>query len=181
MRFSGFKHQTAIVLAVVSLTGVAHAQSQARKPAEQPKAEPEASRWGETRKKAMDIGSQPARDVGASRREIPPILEKALDDPYSLKGLKTCVQLAGEVRKLNEVLGADYGVGGVYSENRAGKLAEAGGKTIINSIIPFRSLVREMTGAAPADRHMNAVVDAGLARRGFLRGVHYKQSCKTKF
>jgi hypothetical protein len=179
MSFSSFKHQTAIVLAALAVAGVAQAQT--KKPTEPPKAEPEASRWGETRKKAVDIGSQPARDVGMSKREIPPILEKALADPYSLKGLKTCVQLSGEVRKLSEVLGADYAVGGAYTENRAGKLAEAGGKTIINSIIPFRSLVREMTGAAPADRHMNAVVDAGLARRGFLRGVHYKQGCKTKF
>lgn len=177
-----FGRKAAIVVAALSLASVAQAQTSAgKKPAEAPKAEPEASRWGETRKKAVDIGSQPARDVGMSKREIPPILEKAYGDPYSLKGLKTCVQLAGEVRRLNEALGADYVVGNEYKENRAGKLAEAGGKTLINSIIPFRSLVREITGAAPADRHMNAVVDAGLARRGFLRGVHYKQSCKTKF
>jgi hypothetical protein len=181
MSVSNFGRQAAIALAVLSLAGIANAQAPTKKPAEPPKAEPEASRWGETRKKAIDIGSQPARDVGASKREIPPILEKALGDPYSLKGLKTCAQLSTEVRNLNEVLGADYGIGGTYTENRAGKLAEAGGKTIINSIIPFRSLVREVTGAAPADRHMNAVVDAGLARRGFLRGVHYKQGCKTKF
>jgi hypothetical protein len=72
-------------------------------------------------------------------------------------------------------------VGISYEENRAGKLAEAGGKTIINSIIPFRGLVREVTGAAPNDRRMNAAVDAGLARRGFLRGVHLRQGCKTRF
>lgn len=141
----------------------------------------EPGRWDDTRKRALDIGSQPARDVGMSKREIPPILQKAYDDPYSLKGLKTCKALAAEVTNLNGVLGPDYIVGNAYKENRAGKLAEAGGKTIINSIIPFRGLVREVTGAAPADRQMNAAVDAGLARRGFLRGVHLKQGCKTKF
>ena len=138
-------------------------------------------RWGEAKKKAVDIGSQPVRDVGMSKREIPPILEKAYSDPYSLKGLKSCRALATEVTELNGVLGADYEVGNEYTENRAGKLAEAGGKTIINSIIPFRGLVREVTGAAPNDRRLNAAVDAGLARRGFLRGVHLKQGCKTKF
>jgi hypothetical protein len=116
-----------------------------------------------------------------SKREIPPILEKAFNDPYNIKGMKTCAALANEVKALNAVLGPDYVVGNEYSENRKGKLVEAGGKTIINSIIPFRGLVREVTGAAPADRHMNAVVDAGLARRGFLRGVHLKQGCKTRF
>jgi hypothetical protein len=79
------------------------------------------------------------------------------------------------------VLGADYVVGNEVKENRAGKLAEAGGKTVINSIIPFRSLVREVTGAAPADRRLNAALDAGYARRGFLRGVHARQGCKTTF
>lgn len=154
----------------------AHAQLKPPSKPEEP-----GGRWGEVRKKAVDIGSQPARDVGASKREIPPILEKAFQDPYSLKGLKTCKAIAGEVTQLNTVLGADYSVGNEYTENRGGKLAEAGGKAIINSIIPFRGLVREVTGAAPADRHMNAVVDAGLARRGFLRGVHLKQGCKTRF
>jgi hypothetical protein len=136
------------------------------------------SKSGDTRKQAVEIGSQPARDLGMSNREIPPVLEQALADPYGLKGLRTCAQLAGAARALNEVLGPDYEAGGEYRENRAGKLAAAGGKSVINSFIPFRSLVREITGAAPADRHMNAVVDAGLARRGFLRGVQYKQRCK---
>lgn len=170
--------QTFVRGALVALLMAGAAQAQV-KPPEKPDEPP--GRWGEARQKAVEIGSQPARDVGISKREVPPILEKAFSDPYSLKGLKTCVALANEVKALNEVLGADYSVGNEYKENRAGKLAEAGGKTIINSIIPFRGLVREMTGAAPADRHMNAVVDAGLARRGFLRGVHLRQGCKTKF
>jgi hypothetical protein len=166
----------ALALTVAAQSPAAYAQMK-------PPAKPDepGGRWGEAKKKAVDIGSQPARDIGASKREIPPILEKAFNDPYSIKGLKTCVALANEVKALNAVLGPDYVVGNEYSENRKGKLVEAGGKTIINSIIPFRGLVREMTGAAPADRHMNAVVDAGLARRGFLRGVHLKQGCKTRF
>lgn len=154
----------------------AHAQTKPPATPDEP-----SGRWGEARQKAIDIGSQPARDVGMSKREIPPVLVKAFDDPYSLKGLKTCKALAAEVKSLNTTLGPDYVVGNTYEENRGGKLAEAGGKTIINSIIPFRGLVREVTGAAPADRQMNAAVDAGLARRGFLRGVHLKQGCKTKF
>jgi hypothetical protein len=77
------------------------------------------------------------------------------------------------------VLGPDYGTGVEVKESRAGKLAEAGGKTVVNSIIPLRGLLREVTGAAPADRRMDAAVDAGSARRGFLRGVEAKQGCKT--
>jgi hypothetical protein len=135
----------------------------------------------EARKKSVEIGTQPARDVGVMKREIPMILIKAQQDPYSLKGLKTCKALAAEVTNLNVVLGADYKVGNEIKENKAGKLAEAGGKSVINAIIPFRGIVRELTGAAPSDRRMNAAVDAGLARRGFLRGVHARQGCRTPF
>ena len=144
-------------------------------------AEPNEGGWTEVRKKSVDIGTQPVRDVGIMKREVPPILVKAQNDPYSLKGLKTCKQLATEVSNLNAVLGPDYVVGNEVKENRAGKLAEAGGKTVINTIIPFRGLVRELTGAAPADRRLNAALDAGYARRGFLRGVHAKQGCRTTF
>lgn len=144
-------------------------------------AEPNEGGWTEVRKKSVDIGTQPVRDVGIMKRQVPPILGKAQNDPYSLKGLKTCKQLATELADLNAVLGDDFVVGNEVKENRAGKLAEAGGKTVINSIIPFRSLVREVTGAAPADRRLNAALDAGYARRGFLRGVQANRGCRNTF
>ncbi len=185
----------AVIAAVLALAGAAQAEVKPQYPArkaEKPVTPPQSSTtpdrahpgesWGtDVRKKSVEIGTQPVRDVGVMKREIPPILIRAQQDPYSLRGLRTCKQLAGEVSDLNAVLGPDYVVGNEFKENRAGKLAEAGGKTVINSIIPFRSLVREVTGAAPADRRMNAAIDAGMARRGFLRGVHIKQGCRTTF
>jgi hypothetical protein len=185
------------VAVLLTLAGAAQAQAQvkpeyptrkAEKPVTPPassttpdKIEPGESWKTQARKKSVEIGTQPARDVGVMKREIPPILDKAREDPYSLKGLKTCKQLAAEVTDLNLVLGPDYKVGNEVRENKAGKLAEAGGKSVINAIIPFRGVVRELTGAAPADRRLNAALDAGYARRGFLRGVHAKQGCKTTF
>jgi hypothetical protein len=139
-------------------------------------------RSGEATKKAGDIASQPARDLGLSKSEIPPVLVKASENPYSLDGLKTCRQLAGAVRELNGVLGPDFTPGGSGpDENKAERLAVAGGKAVVNSLIPFRGVVREVSGAAPAQRAKNAAIDAGIARRGYLRGVHYKQGCKDTF
>jgi hypothetical protein len=137
---------------------------------------------GEIVKKAGDIASQPARDVGLSKSEIPPVLVKASENPYSLDGLKTCRQLAAAIRELNGELGPDYTPGGQeLDENKPARLAEAGGKAVVNSLIPFRGVVREVSGAAPAQRAKNAAIDAGLARRGYLRGVHYKQGCRETF
>lgn len=128
------------------------------------------------------IATQPVKDVGLSRKDIPPVLVAAAINPYGLDGARTCTQIAQSVTALNEVLGPDYAPDGPKTkENRAGKLAEAGGQTIVNSLIPFRGLVREVSGAASAQRQMNATVDAGLARRGFLRGLHSARRCKTTF
>lgn len=128
------------------------------------------------------IATQPVEDVGLSRKGIPPVLVAAAADPYSLDGARNCTQIAQGVTALNAVLGPDYAPDGSKAkENRAGKLAEAGGQTIVNSLIPFRGLVREVSGAASAQRQMNAAIDAGLARRGFLRGLHSARRCKTAF
>lgn len=145
---------------------------------QQPKPTDRGSNWEDTKKKAAEIGAQPARDLGASERKVPAILQKAYTAPYDVKHSKDCRSISREIAELNKVLGDDYASQNEYSENRAGKIAEAGGKTLINSVIPFRGVIREITGAAPDDRRMSAAVDAGLARRGFLRGISYKQGCR---
>lgn len=134
---------------------------------------------GDTVKKAGDIASQPAKDVGVAKTEIPPLLVKAGEDPYSLSGINNCDQLAAAIRELNGVLGPDFAVGGRKKESKAGKLAEAGSASVINSLIPFRGIVREVSGAAPAQRRLNTAIDAGYARRGFLRGTYQARGCKA--
>jgi len=134
----------------------------------------------ETGKKAGQIASQPARDVGAQKIDIPIPIQRAAAAPYSLAGLKTCAQLNQAIFELSDVLGPDYGGPIEVHENKAGKLAEAGGKTIVNTIIPFRGLVREVSGAAPAERRLDADIKAAIARRGFLRGVATARKCRLR-
>ena len=167
-----------LVLGLLLIGVCAHAE-----PTAEPKAKLESpSSTDEARRKAGEIITQPVRDVGVSKPDIPPVLAEAVKDPYSLQGLKTCRQLSAAVTALNAELGPDYAAGGVPpKENRGAKIAEAGGKTVVNSLIPFRQLVREISGAAPAKRSLDAAVDAGLARRGFLRGVHRQRGCRTPF
>lgn len=126
------------------------------------------------------IASQPAKDVGVAKTTIPPVLIAASENPYDMKGIKTCRDISAAFHALTDVIGPDFKGGEVKKENKAGKLAEAGGQTVVNSLIPFRGLVREVTGAAPAQRRLNRAFDAGYARRGFLRGIHQTRKCKTK-
>jgi hypothetical protein len=134
----------------------------------------------DTGKAAGEIASQPARDLGARKMTIPVPIQQAAASPYSLAGLRTCAQLNQAIFELNEVLGPDYAGSVTVHENKAGKLAAAGGKTIVNTIIPFRGLVREVSGAAPAERRLDADIKAAFARRGFLRGIATARKCRLR-
>jgi hypothetical protein len=136
------------------------------------------NRLAQTGRTAGTIASQPARDVGAAKVAIPPVLAKAIQNPYSLTGIGGCASLRSGIRDLTAALGQDFTSGSQTNENRASKIAEAGGKSVVNALIPFRGIVREVSGAAPAQRRLNAATDAGYARRGFLRGVATARGCK---
>ena len=125
--------------------------------------------------KAGRIASQPARDVGAAKTKIPPILQAAAANPYSRTATKTCRQILTEIAQLTEVLGPDFGT--PKKENEAGQIAQAGGETVVNSLIPFRGVVREVSGAAAADRRLTIATQAGFARRGYLRGLQTARHC----
>jgi hypothetical protein len=144
----------------------------------QNEAQPEPSKLHQSLETGGRIAAQPVHDVDASRTKIPPVLEAAGGDPYSLVGARNCAQIGRSIAALTDALGPDFESSPTKKENKAGKLAEAGGKTIVNAIIPFRGLVRELSGAAPAQRRLNDAIDAGLARRGFLRGLQTARGCK---
>jgi hypothetical protein len=124
------------------------------------------------------IAVQPGVDVGVKKVEIPPVLLRAAANPYATSGTANCAQIKSGIANLSAVLGADFAVTASTRQNRAGKLAEAGGTSLVNGLLPFRGLVREISGAAPAERRMNAAINAGLARRGFLRGVAVARTCR---
>ena len=125
---------------------------------------------------AGKIASQPARDVGAAKTRIPAVLELAAENPYTLGGLSTCGAMAAKLGDLDRALGPDFDDG----PKKGQSIAKVGGKAVVNSIIPFRGVVREISGAAAADRRLAAATDAGIAQRGFLRGVYQTRRCKAR-
>ena len=133
-----------------------------------------------TAEKAAEIATQPARDLGVAKPEIPAPLVAATQNPYSLQSTAACPDLRAAIAALNEHLGEDYELVADDEENKIGKAVAAGGEAVVNSIIPFRGLVRELTGAAEAKRRYDDAVDAGYARRGFLRGIERMRKCPTR-
>lgn len=153
------------VCLLLCVGGTALAQSTPREP-------------GSARDRAERIATEPARDVGLQRVTIPPVLEAARAAPYSQAGTRNCASIGRGLRDLDGALGADFDAPPERQGSRAGRIAEAGGRAVVNTIIPFRGVVRELSGSAEADRRMQAAVDAGLARRGFLRGLAQMRGCR---
>jgi hypothetical protein len=128
--------------------------------------------------KAEGVVRQPIKDIGLMRENPPEVLRDAQKAPYTLAGLKTCADLKRAVGELDVVLGPDVDAVDDQGDALPARLAEAGAKSIVNALIPFRGLVREASGAAEADRKFRMMVAAGMARRGYLKGVAHGRKCR---
>lgn len=125
---------------------------------------------------AKDVAMTPITDLNVGRDgEIPAILTAAAAQPYSLDGLGKCKQLSDAVAELDEVLGPDIDLPQAERERVSGGRVA---KWVVASVIPFRGLIREVSGANEQDRKVNAAIQAGLTRRGYLKGVGTARHCK---
>ena len=129
-------------------------------------------------KKAEGVVRQPIKDVGLMRENPPEVLRDAQKAPYTLAGIRSCADLQRAVGELDAVLGPDVDAVDDQGDALPTRLAEAGAKSIVNALIPFRGLIREASGAAEADRKFRMMVAAGMARRGYLKGVAHERKCR---
>ena len=124
---------------------------------------------------AREVAKTPLRDLNIDARDIPEVLQVAARDPYATAGLTKCDALVRQIAELDMVLGADYDIAEDDGEKRLsqGRI----GQSVVGSVIPFRGLVREATGAAEADRNLRAAYTAGMVRRAFLKGWGLGRGC----
>jgi len=133
-----------------------------------------------------DAVTAPLTDLNLKRVRIPQILLDAMQRPYDLNGLDRCETIADEVTKLDTVLGADLDEPPPPPDTstmgqKGGRMAKKAGVGAVTratrSIIPFRGLVREMTGAERHEKEVNAAIQAGKVRRAYLKGVGMNKNC----
>jgi hypothetical protein len=113
---------------------------------------------------------QPFKDLNIVREQTPPVLEAAAKAPYVEIQPLNCDAVRAELAALDKELGPDFDA----AENKnddilAGALRSAMG-------LPFRGVVRRISGAQKRDQKREHAILAGIARRGFLKGVDRK-SC----
>jgi len=123
-----------------------------------------------------DVAKTPINDLNVGRdNEIPAVLITATQTPYALDGMRKCSRIIEAVEELDSILGPDLDL---PQDQRARISAGRLAKTVVASFIPFRGIIREISGANDQDRKVAAAIQAGLARRGFLKGVGAARGCK---
>ena len=122
---------------------------------------------------AMDIAMTPIQDLNLSSDPIPPVLIEAEAAPYANEGLEGCDNIGAAIDRLTQVLGPDLDIEEGKDGLSVGKVA----KSAVGSIIPFRGVLREITGAADKQREFEAAILAGAVRRGYLKGLGEAKGC----
>ncbi len=126
----------------------------------------------------------PLEDLNLNREEIP-ISLAAIDYVYTAYPPPDCVDIAIEIARLDTDLGRDYDAEAEEGESIGERGGEAVGDLVIDTIrgattdvIPFRSAVREVSGAAAFERRRSRAYAAGYARRAYLKGLALGQGCE---
>ena len=132
-----------------------------------------------------DAVTAPLEDLNLKRVDIPDVLTRAVANPYDLDGLTRCEGIAGEVGRLDAVLGPDLDEAPRPDpRSRGRKVADAAWdagvgevRDTTRDVLPFRGWIRSLTGAAKHDRAVQAAIRAGGVRRGYLKGMGMRMNC----
>lgn len=122
-----------------------------------------------------DAVATPVEDLNLKKDAIPPLLIAAQERPYDTTGLRRCPQIAAAVTELDAVLGPDIDLPqDAKGRTSAGSVAQAA----VGAFIPFRGLIREISGANASERRLEAAIQAGIARRSYLKGLGEARGCR---
>ena len=112
---------------------------------------------------------QPFRDLSLIQDKLPDALKRAAESPYEISRAANCALIQLEITDLDAALGPDI------DELGADSLAA----DLIGGVVklPFRSILRRVSGAQAREEAMRAAVLAGMVRRGFLKGRLSQLAC----
>lgn len=124
---------------------------------------------------ASDVAATPLDDLNLRKGQMPAALAEAATQTYSLQGLGSCRQLSAAIVRLDGPLGQDFDLPQADGRRiEPGKVAQS----VVGSFIPFRDVIREVSGAGNRQRELQSAIATGLARRSFLKGVGEARGCR---
>ena len=127
----------------------------------------------------------PLHDFNMVRQKIPAALLEASEDPYRRPYPLNCETLVREVSRLDLALGPDMDT---PRQARKVSLKARGADALSNAgldavrdlttgWIPFRGVVRRLSGAEQHKDAFEDAVQAGAVRRAYLKGLGLERSC----
>lgn len=118
--------------------------------------------------------ARPIRDLNLLREKVPTALAEAGKSPYGPPA--DCAAVEAEIAALSEALGPDVDASAMGGNGNPGEALVA---TAVRSTfsLPYRSVVRRLTGAEKRDQAFRQAVLAGMVRRGYLKGVRSQMAC----
>jgi predicted small secreted protein len=130
-----------------------------------------------------DAALTPLNDFNLRRTEIPPFLD-AIVSPYEPVKVLTCGAIASDVGALTSILGPDSDalpgpedtMGQQLGDQAAGLALDTVSSTVTD-FIPFRSVVRQISGATAWERRLRDAYERGIQRRAYLKGIGASMGC----
>ena len=137
----------------------------------------------QTREGIGDAALSPLEDFNLRRDKIPELLAQT-SSPYDEPHDMSCPQIAYMIRQLDSVLGHDWDTKDPDERLATEKLADSASAAALGTVasqarglIPFRSLVRQATGADSHQKRYNRAFKIGAQRRAYLKGYGLAKGC----
>ncbi|PZN93262.1 MAG: hypothetical protein DCF31_13230 [Alphaproteobacteria bacterium] len=160
--------------ALLAVTVPAGAQDQSQ-PQEKPRSD--IDKVGDT---VENIGARPLKDLNIIKAKVAPEIERIMDAPYSLQGIRTCTQFKTAITRLTGVLGPDVDSPQLQKKDKTpAEQALSLGESAAGGIIPFSGVIRRLSGAEARQKYAQAAIYAGSVRRAYLKGTARAKGCKV--
>ena len=133
------------------------------------------------KEKAKDVITQPLNDFNVAQPDIPPILLRAKAAPYEAPLGHDCQTLNSEIGDLDKALGPDLDLAKGDDKSVSKRVSDMTfdlARGAVSGLIPFRGVVRYVTGAEKRAREINEALIAGTVRRSYLKGFGEKLDCE---
>lgn len=119
----------------------------------------------------------PLRDVNIVKDEVPTSLTGAQEAPYLDPQKASCSELAAMIAPLDAALGPDRGDGAAPAKSGGRTMVLGALADVTRDVIPFRGVVRRLTGASRQDQKVREAREAGQLRRAYLKGFASANGC----
>jgi len=130
-----------------------------------------------------DAALSPLEDVNIKRAKIPEKF-KEIKNPYNVELERSCEEIGAEVLELDELLGRDWDIPPPDKKGLNERAADGASTAFLDTVasgasglIPYRGVVRTVTGANSHATKVRKAYERGSHRRTFLKGLGLAKGC----